>query len=89
MRIVSLILLLAAQFFVLSPARGGELDIRGTVELQAHAFMHDPAWAGQDDQALQGSVVATTEFRWRSEEGDRRASLIPRLRLDGNDSERS
>ena len=89
MRIVTLILLLAAQFFVLSPARGGELDIRGTVELQARAFMRDPAWAGQDDQALQGSVVATTEFRWRSEEGDRRASLIPQLRLDGNDSERS
>jgi hypothetical protein len=89
MRIVTLFLLLAAQFFVLSPARGGELDISGTLELQARAFLHGPAWTGQDDQALQGSVIATTEFRWRSELGDRRVSLIPHLRWDGNDSERS
>ena len=89
MRIVTLFLLLAAQFFVLSPARGGELDISGTLELQARAFLHGPAWTGQDDQALQGSVIATTEIRWRSEQGDRRASLIPHLRWDRHDSERS
>ncbi|MGI9270580.1 MAG: hypothetical protein ACR2QT_02300 [Woeseiaceae bacterium] len=89
MRIVTLLLLLAAQFLVPSAARGGELDIRGSVEMQARVFMDKPAWSGQDDQAMQGSVILTTEFRWRSEEGDQRASLIPYLRWDGTDSERS
>ena len=89
MRLVTFIILLAAQFLVLSPARGGEVDIHGSVELQARVFTHEPAWAGQDDRALQGSVVSTTEFRWRNEEGDRRASLIPYLRWDATDSDRS
>jgi hypothetical protein len=89
MRIVTLILLLAAQFLVQSPARGGEVDIRGSFELQAPVFMHEPAWAGQDDRELQGSVVLTAEFRWRNEKGDQRATLIPYLRWDGTDNERS
>lgn len=89
MRFVIFILLLAAQFLVLSPVRGGEMDIRGSVELQSRVFMHEPAWPGQDDQTLQGSVALTTEFRWRNEGGDQRASLIPYLRWDGTDSERS
>ena len=73
----------------ISPARGEEVDISGSVELQARAFWHDPQWVGQDDGALQGSVVSTTEFRWRNEEGDQRASLIPYLRWDATDDERS
>jgi len=85
MRSLLLVVLLA----VLSPARGGEVDINGSVELQARAFWHDPVWVGQDDQALQGSVVATTEFRWRNDEGSQRTSLIPYLRWDSNDAERS
>jgi len=85
MRTLLLVILLA----VLSPARGEEVDVSGSVELQARAFWHDPAWAGQDDQALQGSVVSTTEFRWRNEEGNQRGSLIPYLRWDATDDERS
>jgi hypothetical protein len=72
-----------------APARGGEVDISGSIELQARAFWQDPVWAGQDDQALQGSVVSTTEFRWRNEEGNQRASLLPYLRWDASDDERS
>ena len=64
MRIVILVVLLLAAY---SPVRGGEVDLSGSLELQARAFWHDPQWVGQDDQALQGSVVSTTEFRWRSE----------------------
>ncbi len=86
MRAFLLVILLLA---VLSPAHGGEVDVSGSVELQARAFWHDPQWVGQDDQALQGSVVSITEFRWRNEEGDQRASLIPYLRWDATDDERS
>ena len=89
MRIVTIFLLLAVQFLAFSPARGGEVDVSGSVELQVRAFWNDPAWTGQDDQVLQGTVVSTTEFRWRNEEGNQRASFIPYLRWDASDSERS
>jgi hypothetical protein len=85
MRTLKLVILLA----VLSPAHGGEVDVSGSVELQTRLFQHDPAWPGQDDQAPQGSVVATTEFRWRNEEGTQRASMIPYFRWDAADDDRS
>ena len=66
-----------------------EVDISGSVAMQARAFWHDPQWVGQDDQALQGSVVSITEFRWRNEEGNQRASLMPVLRWDATDEERN
>ena len=86
MRSLLLVILLAVAS---SPARGEEVDISGSIELQTRAFWHDPAWVGQDDQALQGSVVSTTEFRWRNADGNQRASLIPYLRWDTTDDERS
>lgn len=90
MRIVTTFLLLAAYLLASSPAaRGGEVDISGSVELQVRAFWNDPAWVGQDDRILQGTAVSTTEFRWRNEERNQRASLIPYLRWDTTDSDRS
>ncbi len=89
MRIVTLFVLLPAALLALSPARGGEVDLSGSVELQARTFWDDSAWAGQDDQALQGSVVATAEIRWYNEAGNQRASFIPFLRWDAIDVERS
>jgi len=72
-----------------APARGGEVDVSGSVELQARAFWHDPQWAGQDNRALQGSVASITEFRWRNEDGNQRVSLLPYVRWDAGDDERS
>jgi hypothetical protein len=88
MRTLLLVILLAA-LLPQSPARGEEVDISASVEMQARAFWNDPQWVGQDDQALQGSVVSITEFRWRNEDGNQRASLIPYLRWDASDDERS
>ena len=73
----------------LSPARGGELDISGNLEAQVRSFWQDPAWAGQDDRALQPTVVSTTEIRWYNAAGNQRAALIPYLRWDATDEERS
>jgi hypothetical protein len=89
MRIVIVILFLAAQFLASSPARGGEVERSASVELQARTSLNDPAWVGQDDQALQGSVAAIAEFRWRNEDDNQRASVMPFLRWDANDDERS
>ncbi|MDJ0710740.1 MAG: hypothetical protein QNJ14_10130 [Woeseiaceae bacterium] len=72
-----------------SPARGGEADLSGDVELQVRAFGNDPAWVGQDDIAIQGAVTSTTEIRWYDEATSQRAVLIPFLRFDATDSERS
>jgi hypothetical protein len=87
MRSLLLVILLAA--LSISPARGEEVDISGSIELQARAFWDDPAWVGQDDQALQGALVSTTELRWRNADGNQRGSLISYLRWDPSDDERS
>ena len=73
----------------LSPARGGELDISGNLEAQVRAFWQNPAWVGQDDRALQPTVVSTTEIRWYNAAGNQRAALIPYMRWDATDEERS
>ena len=41
-------LVLLAALLPLSPARGEEVDLSGSVELQARAFWQSPAWPGQD-----------------------------------------
>ena len=82
-------MILLAALVPLSPARGGEVDISGSVEMQARTFWHDPQWVGQDDQALQGSIASTTEIRWYNEAGNQRAAFIPYLRWDATDDERS
>ncbi len=84
-----LLVILLAVLLPQSPARGGEVDVSGSVELQARTFWHDPQWAGQDDQALQGSIASTTEIRWYNEAGNQRAAFIPYLRWDATDDERS
>ena len=79
---------LLAAFFA-SPARGGEVDISGSVEMQARSFWNGPQWAGQDDRSPQGSVSFTTEVRWYNEDGNQRAAFIPYLRWDTTDGERN
>ena len=87
------ILLFAIHFAVLTlaptDARGGETRLGGSVEVEARAFWQEPAWVGQDDRGLQPAVDWTPELRWRNADGNQRASLIPHLRWDGTDSERS
>ncbi|MDH3548767.1 MAG: hypothetical protein OEQ16_05415, partial [Gammaproteobacteria bacterium] len=69
--------------------QGGDMDISGSVELQARGFWQNPQWVGQDDRALQGSVISTTEVRWYNEGGNVRAAFIPYLRWDATDDERN
>ena len=87
MRTYLLAILLGA--LSMSPAHGGDMDISGSVELQARGFWQNPQWVGQDDRALQGSVISTTEVRWYNEGGNVRAAFIPYLRWDATDDERN
>ena len=62
-------------------------DISSNIDLTARIFTEDPRWEGQDDSTVQYSIAGTLDARWRGEES--RASLIPYLRYDATDDERS
>ena len=66
---------------------GASWDIRANLDLNLRIFVEDPRWPGQDDSSRQISLGGATEFRWRGDEA--RASIIPTLRYDATDDERS
>ena len=73
------VLLLGACFMAsVAPALADEesqWDVSGNVGLQMRYFTQDPLWPGQDPSKLQFSLSGEAEFRWRSKEGNQRASL--------------
>jgi len=62
-------------------------DISSNIDLTTRSFIEDARWPGQDDTTTQFSIAGSTEFRWRGDES--RASIIPYLRYDETDDERS
>jgi len=62
-------------------------DVSSNIDLTTRIFTEDPRWPGQDDSTSQFSIAGSTEFRYRGEES--RASIIPYLRYDETDDERS
>lgn len=70
-------------------ADDSEWDLSGNVSIQARGFSQDALWPEQNTSDAEVSVSGEWEARWRSEEGDQRASFIPFVRWDENDDERS
>jgi len=70
-------------------ADDGNWDIAANADLQSRYFTQDAQWAGQDSNSGAVSLAFSAEFRWRNTEGDQRASIIPYLRWDRTDDERS
>ena len=70
-------------------ADDSEWDLSGNVSIQARGFSQDSLWPQQNTSDAEVSVSGEWEVRWRSEEGDQRASFIPFARWDENDDERS
>jgi hypothetical protein len=62
-------------------------DVSSSVDLTTRVFTEDARWPGQDDATTQLSIAGTVEARYRGEES--RASIIPYLRYDKTDDERS
>ena len=62
-------------------------DISSNIDLTTRIFTEDPRWPNQDDTTTQLSIAGTVEARYRGEES--RASIIPYLRYDETDDERS
>jgi hypothetical protein len=61
--------------------------VSSNIDLTTRFFTEDTRWQGQDDSTSQLSIAGSTEFRYRGEES--RASIIPYLRYDETDDERS
>lgn len=89
MRTSILLSLLLATAVPFATAHGAESDFSGSVEMQVRTFWHDPAWVGQDATALLGSGASVLEFRWRNNDDNQRISVIPYLRWDASDRQRS
>jgi hypothetical protein len=85
-RLLLLALLLPA---LVANADEASWDLGANVEMQSRFFTQDARWPGQESQAGQISVAATVELRWRNADDDQRASIIPYLRWDAEDEERS
>jgi hypothetical protein len=85
-RLLLLALLLPA---LVANADEASWDLGANVEMQSRFFTQDARWPGQESQAGQISLAATIELRWRNADDDQRASIIPYLRWDAEDEERS
>jgi hypothetical protein len=72
-----------------SAADESSWDFAGDIAVQSRFFGEDPLWEGQDSEVAHLSFAATADIRWRSASGDQRASIMPVVRLDAIDSERS
>ena len=59
------------------------------IDLQSRFFTQDAKWPGQSSQTGAVSLAFSAEFRWRAPDAEQRISLIPYLRWDATDSDRS
>ena len=82
--LLPLVFLLSA---LVAEAGRASWDISANIDLTARIFTEDARWPGQDDATTQLTIAGTSEFRWRGDES--RASIIPYLRYDETDDERS
>ncbi len=64
-------------------------DFSGNTALQLRGFAQDALWPEQNSSDAEVSVSGEWEVRWRSDDGDQRASFIPFARWDENDEERT
>ena len=70
-------------------AGDSEWDLSGNITFQTRSFFQDALWPEQNTSDAELSISGEWEVRWRSEEGDQRASFIPFARWDENDDERN
>ncbi len=82
--LLTLVFLLSA---LVAEAGRAAWDISSNIDLTTRVFTEDPRWPGQDDSPVQLSIAGSAEFRWRGDES--RASIIPYLRYDATDDQRS
>ena len=70
-------------------AFAGEWDFSGSLSAEARIFPNDPAFANQDDSTVSPSISLESELVYEWNDGDDRFTLVPFLRWDGDDGNRS
>jgi len=83
--------LLVALIAVPLAGKAGEApwNIGGSLELESRLFAQDASWPGQSSQDAYLSLAGRAEIRWRSASHRQRVSIIPYLRWDETDDDRS
>jgi len=83
--------LLAVALALASPAfaDASGWDLAGRLSAQSRHFTEPARWPGQRAQPGRLALEAVAELRWKSADGERRASIMPVLRWDRGDDERS
>jgi len=72
-----------------SDALGQDLEWSGFVSVEPRIFVDSPAFTEQTDNSFSFSAVTAPELRYEWNDGDDRFTVIPFLRFDADDSERS
>lgn len=67
----------------------GELDLSGSIQLETRMFPTDPAFAEQHDATVSPSVAVEPELIYDLDGGRDRFSLVPFLRVDAHDDNRT
>ena len=70
------------------PAQAGEWDIGGEAAVELRYFPNDPLYP-QQFQHFQPSFSVQPDIRWESGDGTHQIAIIPFVRLDGQDDERT
>lgn len=65
-----------------------DIDIGGSAGIETRFFTEDPAYTGQDS-GTNVSALLSPEFRYKSEDRRHQFSVIPFIRLDSQDEERT
>ena len=64
-------------------------DLSGYFAIEPRIFLDAPAFPGQSSEGLSTSAVAAPEFRYEWNDSNDRLTVIPFLRLDADDDERT
>lgn len=64
-------------------------DVSAYVSFETRYFTQDGRWTGQGSRAGEAALESVLELHWHDADGDQRVTLIPYLRWDAVDSERS
>ena len=88
-RLLYVLLALPAITALAAAADIDAVDLSADVTIESRLFTDGPAWAGQSGSRLHTALAATMQLRWRANDDRFRASLLPAIRIDALDDQRS
>jgi len=72
-----------------SSLAAAQMDVAGSLSVEPRLFLDAPAFPGQTEKGLSSSLVAAPEFRYEWNDANDRLTIVPFLRLDADDDERT